>query len=75
MEKNLNILYKETLAQLIEELAGGFVGITTDLWTSIANRGYITVTASYFLPDWTMKTKVLATTNLDDKHTGIFKIK
>lgn len=51
--------------QLANEIA-----LTTDLWTSRANHGYIGVTA-HFVKDGTMMTYTLATQHFKDDHTGL----
>lgn len=63
-------IYQEGHAELLKEVAGCPVGCTTDLWTSHANEGYITLTAQYITAQWEQKTKVLATRVLNDRHTG-----
>ncbi|XP_050340027.1 uncharacterized protein LOC126766179 [Bactrocera neohumeralis] len=43
-----------------------FVAITTDLWTSKANEGYITVTCHFVLNSFTLESAILATRQLLD---------
>jgi hypothetical protein len=46
--------YIDAKAVMIEQISGQEgVALTTDLWTSAANDGYITVTAHYVVNDWT----------------------
>jgi len=45
------------------------VAITTDIWTSMANDPYISVTTNYITPAWTMRTPTLANTLTDERHT------
>ena len=45
------------------------VSVTTDIWTSMANDPYISLTASYITPAWTMRTPTLANTLMDERHT------
>lgn len=66
----LKVIYDEGHAELKEEIRGRAVGLTTDLWTSHANEGYITVTAQYITDKWEQKTKVLATRVVKARHTG-----
>jgi len=47
------------------------VAVTTDIWTSMANDPYISLTASYITPAWTMRTPTLANTLMDERHTQI----
>ena len=63
-------IYQEGHEELKVEIAGTPVGLTTDLWTSNAQEGYITVTAQYITASWEQKTRVLATRVMEDRHTG-----
>ena len=45
--------------------------LTTDICTSRAVEAYITVTAHYLDPLWTMKSYVLETSVFLERHTGI----
>ena len=47
------------------------VSFTTDMWTSCARMGYITVTAHYISSDWKLHNKVIATRAVPEKHTGV----
>ena len=46
------------------------VAITTDIWTSLTNQAYMSVTASYIMPEWKLKTPVLSTFPMDECHTA-----
>ena len=46
------------------------VTLTTDIWTSLTNEAYMSVTASYVDPQWRMRTLVLATVIMDECHTA-----
>ena len=41
-----------------------YVATTTDIWTSVQNEGYITLTSHYITPFWELKSPVLATMQL-----------
>ena len=69
--KYLTLLYKETNDVLMAELMGKDVALTTDMWTSVGQKGYITVTAHHLTPEWEMKSNVLATKHTTDRHTGV----
>ena len=69
IKSTITFLYEEAKQELIELLTGCHVAITTDLWTSIGARGYITVTA-HFILEWKYMTKVIATRPVDEKHTA-----
>ena len=48
------------------------VGLTTDLWTSITDKGYIGVTTDFITKDLEMKsfTLQLCTEKMNERHTG-----
>ena len=68
--KYLNILYSEVKAELIDSISGHTAAFTTDMWTSVANRGFITVTAHFINDDWELLAKSIATRAVDERHTG-----
>ena len=71
VKKHLSLQYIEEKAQLKEKLQHqAAVGITSDLWTSLATHSYITCTAHYITSDWELKHCVLGTRRLEDRHTG-----
>lgn len=60
---------KSLLIAVIEKLE--WLGITTDMWTSSkTNVSYITVTAQFVDSNWCVRSVILATRSVDDKHTG-----
>ena len=48
-----------------------YVATTTDIWTSVQTKGYITLTSHYITPFWELKSPVLATVQLTSEHTAI----
>lgn len=46
------------------------VTITTDIWTSLTNEAYLSVTASYISPEWKMRNPILATVLMGERHTS-----
>ena len=56
---------------IIASLQDRRVALTTDLWTSVAGQGYITVTGHFVTGKWEVCCKVLATRVLKEQHTGI----
>jgi len=46
------------------------ISITADTWTSIAVQSYLTVTVHYVSKEWTLKSHVLGTLLLEERHTG-----
>ena len=69
--KYMHVVYGELKAEVMEVLAGCSVAITTDMWTSVATRGYITVTAHCIDREWKLISKVVATRPVDERHTGV----
>ena len=47
------------------------VSLTTDIWTSIANDAYLTVSAHFISTDWTLYSVVLCTCAFPERHTGV----
>ena len=58
----------EKLRILLESMTG--VSLTTDMWTSHAMEGYITVTAHFIAEDWTQRSLVLANAGFVQHHTA-----
>lgn len=59
---------KEELNHLLSEVA--YVAISSDLWTSPATEGYLTITC-HFIHGGTLRTAVLSTSNLMGNHTAV----
>ncbi|XP_043694218.1 zinc finger BED domain-containing protein RICESLEEPER 2-like [Telopea speciosissima] len=49
----------------------GKISLTSDLWTSITNDGYISLTGHYFDKDWVLHKKLLKFCIMPPPHTGI----
>ena len=71
VSKNLLLLYEEQKADIISLITNSDVAMTTDLWTSIGARSYITVTGHFITAEWQYRSIVLATRPMDERHTGI----
>lgn len=83
LEPNYNVPHRNTITkrmdsqkaelsrQVVEEMEGASaVHMTTDLWTSLANDAYISVTASYIVgDDWELKARTLANVEMEERHT------
>ena len=67
----LKALYLDLKPSIVALLKNQDVALTTDLWSSIAREGYITITCHLISPSWEMKSLVIATRALPDQHTGI----
>ncbi|XP_076330639.1 E3 SUMO-protein ligase ZBED1-like [Tachypleus tridentatus] len=63
--------YQECKAEVVEEMSGKTVGIATDLWTNLKMKPFITLTCHFLTAEWELKTKVVATRAIDDRHTGV----
>ncbi|KAL5706065.1 hypothetical protein ACHQM5_024276 [Ranunculus cassubicifolius] len=48
----------------------GRICLTSDLWTSIANDGYISLTAHYVDDDWKLQKRVISFSYMPTPHTG-----
>jgi hypothetical protein len=46
------------------------VSLTTDVWTSMANDAYMSVTGSYITNQWEMRTPLFSTILMEDRHTA-----
>jgi len=62
---------KTEVAKVVEEEleSASAISITTDLWTSINNDAYISVTASYITPQWELKARTLNNLPMEERHT------
>lgn len=60
---------KEKLKKVLESI-NGRICLTSDLWTSCASNGYMTVTAHYVDNDWVLRCKVLIFRNIPPRHDG-----
>ena len=59
---------KESMIEHLSKQKG--IAITTDLWTSVATEGYITVTTHYVNEAWQLQSQVIGTRVVDKRHTG-----
>lgn len=64
-------MHKETNEETKKQLKDRNLAMTTDNWTSIANEGYITVTAHFLDDEFVLKSRVLATVAMPERHTGV----
>ena len=55
---------KETL---VKELHSPHVSLTTDIWSSQATEGYITITVHWISDDWKLQNKVLFTFEVSER--------
>jgi len=65
-------LYNDVKSKITPQLLSAVsVGYTTDIWSSIANGSYISVTAHFVTFDFEQKSYILATQNMPERHTGV----
>ena len=67
--RRLYNVQKERLKKEITDC--GHLALTTDIWTSSAVDSYLTVTVHFIDKLWQMCTRVLLTTEMAERHTGI----
>ena len=56
---------------LLNEVRGRRVGLTTDMWTSTAGKGYMVVTLHFLDDEWRMRSLVIGFLRVYFPHTGI----
>ncbi|XP_074352681.1 zinc finger BED domain-containing protein RICESLEEPER 2-like [Apium graveolens] len=73
LKSDIIALYKYEKKQLFNMFKNydGRVRLTSDLWTSVATDGYITITAHYITDDWVLHKKLLNFSYMPAPHTGI----
>ena len=72
VSKLINKLYDETKAKVINILSKQHdVPLTTDMWTSHAGNGYISLTCHCVLPDFKLFHKNLQKRHLPDVHDHV----
>ena len=59
---------KESMLKVVQAQAS--VAMTTDMWTSHATQGYITLTSHFVNDKWELRSQILATRSVSDRHTG-----
>ncbi len=47
-----------------------YIALTTDIWTSAAIHGYVTLTAHFIDDSWQLCSRVLTTEEMPERHTG-----
>ena len=70
IKAHIKRLYEDKKAQVIGNMEGQYVTLTTDHWTSLGNQAYMTVTAHYINVDWELRSAVLQTVLMPERHTG-----
>ncbi|XP_060079893.1 E3 SUMO-protein ligase ZBED1-like [Ylistrum balloti] len=71
-EVELPNLYEDVKVKVLNSLREATtVALTTDGWTSRVTESYVTVTVQFIDKNWEMKSYVLQTRRMDEKHTGV----
>ena len=71
MRSLLPAQHQEIEQRLKDRLAvANFCALTTDLWTSRATEGYITLTCHFLSSEWELCSSVLDTLHVDESHTA-----
>ena len=72
MRDHLPSLYETKKGELKQKLEKvDYLSLTTDLWTSRATMGYITVTCHFITEEWVLQSAVLETAHVDEAHTSV----
>ena len=66
---------KERYAAMKHRLQESFrycdnLALTSDIWTSRTTQAYVTVTAHYISDNWNIRSYVLCTCQMPERHTG-----
>lgn len=71
-KRRLTIMYDEMSAKIKQCLIkSGYIALTTDLWTSMANDAYLTIIAHCIDEEWRPQIYTLDTMVMPEKHTGV----
>ncbi|XP_074323209.1 zinc finger BED domain-containing protein RICESLEEPER 2-like [Apium graveolens] len=73
LRNDILINYKTEKRKLLNMLksCGSRVCLTSDLWTSVATDGYITITAHFITDDWVLHKKLLNFSYVPSPHMGM----
>ena len=69
--KYLHKIYLDAKAEVLDEIKGKPMSLTSDIWTSNALDGYISVTGHFIDDNWALKAKNLSTNVIYERHTGV----
>lgn len=62
---------KRVRMKLSQDVFGTRCGVTTDMWTSAAKRGYMVITLHYIDEEWVMKSVIVAFKRVLYPHSGV----
>ena len=69
--KVIELKYQEAVAKVQLTLQGANnISVTSDMWTSLANDAYISLTTHYISKEWKMESVCLGTIPVSEWHTG-----
>ena len=71
IRKHLHKLYQDAKAEVVNQIRDKPISMTSDIWTSSALDGYISVTGHFLDDDWHLCTKNLSTNAMHERHTGV----
>ena len=69
--KLIKLKHKVAVTKVQQVLqAANYISITSDMWTSLANDAYISLTTHYTSDEWKMESVCLGTIPVFERHTG-----
>ena len=69
--KLIELKYEEAVAKVQQTLqAANYISITSDMWNSLANDAYISLTSHFISGEWNMESVCLGTMPVSVRHTG-----
>ena len=69
--KVIELKCQEAVTKVQQTLqAANYISITSDMWTSLANDAYISLTTHYISNEWKMESVCLGTIPVSERHTG-----
>ena len=68
--KYLHKLYDDEKVKVVSAMKDLSINVTSDIWTSVSNDGYISFTGHFIDNNWNLCAKTLASRHIVDRHTG-----
>jgi len=66
---DLHCMSRFTLDELSKTVTAEMAAVATDIWTSISNEPYISLTWSYITSDWQLVCRTLSNEPIEEHHT------
>ena len=64
-------LYNQTKTEVMASLLkADRIAVTCDAWTSVTTKSFVTLTAHFVTDDWKLRSHVLQTRAMNERHTG-----